>query len=129
MVLGSFQHANRFTPATRRRYEALANRCPLVGGLGLGMPSVPAPGVRGANLHTNDSLVDEWAVVVVGAHYAGALLARDLGDDGPRGDRRFAFVVTHDRKAVVAAARSLMARITPQHPDGAANHGAGIRQA
>ena len=119
VVLGSFQHADRFTPATRRRYEALANRCPLVGALGVGMPSVPAPGVRGANLHTNDSLVDEWAVVVVGAHYAGALLARDLGDDGPRGSRRFAFVVTHDRGTVVAAARSLMARITSQQPDGA----------
>jgi hypothetical protein len=45
-------------------------------------------------------------------HYSGALIARDLGDDGPDADRRYEFVVTHDRDLVLDASRSLMARIT-----------------
>jgi hypothetical protein len=48
----------------------------------------------------------------IGSHYSGALIARDLGDSGPDVDRRYEFVVTHDRDLVLGAARSLMSRIT-----------------
>jgi hypothetical protein len=48
---------------------------------------------------------------VIGPHFAGAFVARDLGDDGPDRDRRFDFFVTYERELVVAAARTLMARI------------------
>jgi hypothetical protein len=40
------------------------------------------------------------------------LIARDLGDSGPDDDRRYEFVVSHDRELVLSAARSLMSRIT-----------------
>jgi hypothetical protein len=50
-------------------------------------------------------------VTVLGPHYAAALIARDLGDTGPDHERRFEFVVTHDRDLVVAASRSLMSRV------------------
>lgn len=54
---------------------------------------------------------------MVGTHYFAALIARDLGDTGADDDRRFEFVLTHDRRVVVAAARSLMNRVLPQpHP-------------
>jgi EAL domain-containing protein (putative c-di-GMP-specific phosphodiesterase class I) len=113
VVLAAFQTADRFTPATRRRYERLGRHCPLVGALGVGMPSAPAHGVRGADLAPDDDLAGEWTVVVVGPHYAGALIAKDCGDSGPEGDRRFEFVVTHERAVVLDAARSLMARLVP----------------
>ncbi len=113
VLLASFQSADRFTPSTRRRYAELARHCALVGALGIGMAPVPARGVRGASLEHDDELVGEWTVVVVGPHYAGALIARDLGDDGPDRDRQFEFVVTHDRALVVAAARSLIDRLLP----------------
>ncbi len=58
----------------------------------------------------------EWAVAVLAPHFAAALLARDLGDDGPDADRRFEFALTYDRERVAAAARSLMSHITPQAP-------------
>lgn len=112
VILSSFQSAERFTAATARRYEAMVATAPLVGALGAGMGTEPAPGVRGASLAPGDPLAEEWTVVVVGPHYAGALIARDLGDRGPEGDRRFAFLVTHDIDLVAAAARSLMVRIT-----------------
>jgi DICT domain-containing protein len=67
--------------------------------------------VRGGHLWPDDPLVDEWAVVVVGPHFAAALAAADLHDRGPDADRRFAYVLTYDRDRVIAAASSLMARI------------------
>jgi len=114
VVLTAFQTAARFTPGTRRRYQQIAARCPFVGVLGADLPATPLPGVRGADLAAHDPLVGEWTVVVVGDHYAGALIARDLGDDGPDHDRRFEFVVTHDRRVVLAAGRSLMSRLLPR---------------
>ncbi|GAC1529724.1 MAG: hypothetical protein NVS3B12_03380 [Acidimicrobiales bacterium] len=113
VVLSTFQTADRFTPGTHRRYERLGHRCGLVGAIGADMPPEPATGVRGAALSVNDPLRDEWTVISVGSHYAGALIARDLHDDGPDDDRRFEFVVTHDRDLVLRSARSLMSRIVP----------------
>jgi DICT domain-containing protein len=69
--------------------------------------------VRGASLSGDDPLRGEWNVLVVGPHTAAALVARDLGDDGPEPDRRFAFAVTHDRELVVQAARSLLRCLAP----------------
>lgn len=115
VILSAFQTDERFTPATRRRYTALAADAAFVGALGVGMDEQPAPGVRGGHLWTDDPLVDEWAVAVVGPHFAAALAAVDLHDDGPDADRRFDYVVTYDRDRVLAVATSLMARVT-RHP-------------
>lgn len=111
VVLSAFQTADRFTPNTARRYSALAQTCAFVGAIGEGLTLSPAPGVRGATLEAGDRLLGEWTVVVVSAHYAGAIIARDLGDDGPDLERRFEFVLTHDREVVVQAGRSLMGRM------------------
>ena len=96
-------------------------RCPLVAALGVDLSAESAtraaPGVLGNSLSAADPLAEEWTVTVIGSHYAAALIARDMGDDGPDHDRRFQFVVTHDRDLVVSAARSMMARITtPEGP-------------
>jgi EAL domain-containing protein (putative c-di-GMP-specific phosphodiesterase class I) len=113
VVLASFQHADFFTPRSRQRYETLARSAALVGALGFGLGHEPAPGVRGAGLREDEALVGEWDVAVVGPHFAGAFVARDLGDTGADGDRRFDFFVTYERELVVRAARALMARIVP----------------
>jgi EAL domain-containing protein (putative c-di-GMP-specific phosphodiesterase class I) len=115
VILSTFQTAPRFTPVTRRRYEALARRASLVAAFGIGLPAEPVHGVRGAELSSDDALAAEWSVVVLGPHFAGALVARDLGDDDrPDGDRRFTFLTVYDRALVIAAARTLIARIAPQ---------------
>ena len=113
VVLAAFQTVARFTDATKRRYARLGRNCALVGALGIEMPASPAAGVRGASLASDDALAGEWTVVVVGSHYAGALIAKDLGDTGPERDRRFEFLVTHDRAIVLDAARSLLSRLVP----------------
>jgi DICT domain-containing protein len=113
VLLAAFEHVRHFTPATARRYERLATHCSFVAALGAGLPERPADGVRGADLPPGDPLTGEWVVTTVGPHFAGALVARDLGDSGEDADRRFAFVVTHDHDVVLRAGRALLGRIAP----------------
>jgi EAL domain-containing protein (putative c-di-GMP-specific phosphodiesterase class I) len=113
VLLACFQEAGHFTPATRVRFGRLSARVALTGALGVGMPPTPAPGVRGAALHPGDPLRGEWDVIMVGPHFAAALVARDCGDDGPDADRRFDFVITHDRDLVVRAAQPLLDKLAP----------------
>lgn len=113
VVLAAFQDAAHFSDQTARRYEVLAARCPLVVALAAGLSAAPVGGVRGADVAADDPLLGEWVVVVVGAHYAGALIAADLGDGGPEADRRFRFALTHDRDTVIRAAWTLLGRVDP----------------
>jgi EAL domain-containing protein (putative c-di-GMP-specific phosphodiesterase class I) len=111
VVLTTFQDDRFFTDAMRRRYERLAEDGALVGALGVGVPDEPGRGVRGASLSPEDPLRGEWDVVVVGPHFAGAFVARDLGDDGPDFDRRFEYFLTYDRGRVTTAAGALLQRL------------------
>jgi DICT domain-containing protein len=113
VVLATFQHARFFTDSTRQRYERLAESAALVGALGFGMPPRPGVGVRGAGLAADDRLQGEWDVVVVGPHFAGAFVARDLGDDVTDSDRRFEYFMTYDRERVTAAAAALLRHLVP----------------
>lgn len=116
VVLSCFQHARHFTPATRARYIRLADAAVLVGAVGQDLVAEPAPGIRGADLRSDDPLADEWTVVVIGPHYSAALIARDCGDSGPDRSRRFDYFITHDRPLVLAAATALMSRLLPARP-------------
>ena len=111
VVLSTFQNADYFTDASAARYDRLTHRSALVAAIGVGIPPFPFGEVRGAELRPDDPLRHEWDVVTVGPHHAAALIARDLGDSGPEGDRRFSYVLTHDREVVVQAARSLLRRV------------------
>ncbi|MET0491629.1 MAG: EAL domain-containing protein [Actinoplanes sp.] len=113
VLLACFQDSQHFTKGTAKRFTLIAAHSPLVAAFGAGLDEEPVPGVRGAHLEAGDPLAGEWNVIVVGPHYAAALVARDLGDTGPDADRRFDYVVTHDRQLVVAAARSLLQWLTP----------------
>jgi EAL domain-containing protein (putative c-di-GMP-specific phosphodiesterase class I)/DICT domain-containing protein len=112
VVLATFQDATFFTPATRRRYAKLARSAAFVGALGKDMPPEPIPGVRGGLITDFDPVVGEWDIAVVGPHFAATLVARDLGDDGTDRERRFEFILSHDRELTIAVASSLMTRIS-----------------
>ena len=112
VVAAAFQDVRHFTPATRVRYERLADRAAFVAALGVGMGAAPVPGVRGAELAPDDILRHEWNLAVLGPHYAGAVVARDLGDTGSDRGRRFEFVLTFDRDLVVDVAAAPMARVS-----------------
>ncbi len=110
-VLAAFQEASFFTPGTRRRYRQLAQRAAFVGAIGREMPLTPMPGVRGGHLSPADSLLSEWDIVVIGPHFACCLTARDLGDGGPDVQRRFEFVLSHNRELAIKVATALFSRI------------------
>lgn len=111
VVVAAFQDAAHFTPATYERYRRLATKVAFIAALGVGMGTEPAPSVRGASLARDDVLYGEWDIAVLGPHYAGALVARDLGDTGPDRDRRFEFVLTFDRDLVIDVAAALIGRL------------------
>jgi EAL domain-containing protein (putative c-di-GMP-specific phosphodiesterase class I) len=113
MVLAAFQHADHFGELTRARYDALAEARPLVAVFGRGIATRrPAP-LRGVTLDPSDPLCQEWAVVTLGPHTAAALIARESPGAAAESeeDRRFDFVVTHDRAVVTAAASTLLHRM------------------
>jgi DICT domain-containing protein len=109
--VSTFQHARHFTPATRRRYARLAESAAFVAAIGEGLTPEPAPGVRGTCLAGDDALLGEWDIAVLGPHFAAALVAADLGDDGPDAERRFRFVLTFDRDLVSDVVAALMSRV------------------
>jgi DICT domain-containing protein len=113
VVLATFEEVAFFTQATRRRYRQLAQKAAFVGVLAQGMPPSPVPGVRGGLLTPQDPLISEWTITVTGPHFASCLTARDLGDSGPDMQRRFEFVLTHNRELVIKAATALFSRIVP----------------
>jgi diguanylate cyclase (GGDEF)-like protein/PAS domain S-box-containing protein len=114
VVAATFQEARHLTPATALRYRDLVERTGFVCALGEDLPVEPLPGLRGAALDPADPVRGEWDVAVLGPHFAAALLARDLGDDGPDEQRRFAYALTYDRDTVVRAAAALLARVAPR---------------
>ena len=124
VVLATFQEAKHFTPATSRRYRRLVEQVGFVAAIGEGLVDEPVPGVRGADLAAADPVRGEWDLVVLAPHFAGALLARDLGDMGPDDERRFEFALTYDREIVTAAAQTLMSRVLPQDAGRAHVHAA-----
>ena len=106
MVAATFQEARHFTAATAQRYRDLVERTGFVCALGEDLAVEPVPGVRGATLSPDDPVRGEWDLVVVGPHFAAALLARDLGDVGPDLERSFEYALTYDRDTVVQAANA-----------------------
>lgn len=111
VVLTAYHPGGPDAAAAAVPYARMARRCPLVAVFGDDLDARAWSGVRRTQLDADDPLRREWTMVVVGAHYAGALIARDLGDRGPELERRFSFTVTHRRELVVEAARSMLDRV------------------
>lgn len=111
VILTGIQHREHLAAEVKTQYGRLAERLAFVALLGAGLPDEPAPGVTGADLADGDPLRREWDMAVVAPHFAVALCALDLGDDGPENDRRFEYVLTHDRQLATEVAGDLMSRI------------------
>ncbi|HEY4625891.1 MAG TPA: EAL domain-containing protein [Blastococcus sp.] len=114
VVAAAFQEARHFTPSTIQRYRDLVERTGFVCALGEGLSVEPLPGLRGATLSAGDRVRGEWDVVVLSPHFSAALLARDLGDDGPDLQRTFEYALTYDRDTVIRAAHALLSRVAPR---------------
>jgi len=114
LLVTAFQAARHVTPSTRLRYRDIVERVGFVAALAEELTGEPIPGLRNADLVPDDPVRSEWDIVVLSPHYSAALLARDLGDGGPEGERRFDFALTYERDTVVRAARALLSRVAPR---------------
>ncbi|MGY1733443.1 diguanylate cyclase domain-containing protein [Geodermatophilus sp. SYSU D01045] len=117
VVAATFQEARHFTVSTTQRYRDLVERTGFVCALGEDLPVEPLPGLRGAHLADDDPVRGEWDVAVLSPHFSAALLARDLGDDGPDLERTFEYALTYERTTVSRAASSLLSRVAPRAGD------------
>jgi EAL domain-containing protein (putative c-di-GMP-specific phosphodiesterase class I) len=91
----------------------LARRTVVTGVIGPGVPSEPAPAVRGSWVH-DPELVGEYAVIALSPSTAVAVLARQTA--GANSELEFA--VIHDRQRIVCAARCLLRKLGPQPATG-----------
>ena len=107
VVLSTFQDGEALEQSTSERYTRLAGQGSFVAALGCGQGLTVGNGVRTALLPDGHRLGEEWSVVVVGPHYAGALVARQVGEDD------YDYVVTHSRDLVVEAGRALLRHVAP----------------
>jgi hypothetical protein len=110
VVLSTFQDGESLDETTTARYLRLADQGSFVAALRTGGGLAVGAGVRSCSLPMGHRLGDEWSVVVVGPHYAGALVARQIGADPDAG---YDYVVTHQRSLVVEAGRSLLRHVEP----------------
>ena len=87
----------------------------MVAVLGREMPPEPAAGVRGTPLNQADPLVHEWIVIVIGTHFAAALVARPSATRSMPSlvveDEGYEYAITYDRALVISAAQSVVERI------------------
>lgn len=110
LTLGTFQHARQFGPTTRRRWRAMAARIAYTGVYGVDMRGMTDPGITHSDLDPTDPLIEEWNIVVLGQFYCCVLSARDLRIGRCESDRRFDYVVSHDRGTVIRCARAILSR-------------------
>lgn len=121
LLLVSFQSRARSSPASRERLQRLTERAAFTVVLGMTLDDVAHLGNRArmSEIAPGDPIGDEWTVAVLGPHYAGALVARDLGDSTADRNRRFDYVITHDRDLVLSVARVLLRRASKPAASGA----------
>ena len=112
VILGTFQHNRYVTPGTRLRYGRLGQASAFAAVFGVDVSTDPIPLVRHVDLAPACPLTLEWDVVVVGPHFAAALIALDRGTDAAEDEREFDYAITYDRCLVLAAARALMGAVT-----------------
>ena len=118
VVAATFQHARHFTPSTQQRYRELVDRAGFVvrAGRRAAGPS-RWPGSAAPPWPPTDQVRGEWDIAVLSPHFSAALLARDLGDDGPELERMFEFALTYDRVTVGRAAHALVSRVAARVAD------------
>jgi EAL domain-containing protein (putative c-di-GMP-specific phosphodiesterase class I) len=115
VVLSTFEAGEDLSEDTLERYAALSARGSFVAALRTGDAPYVRDGTRGARLPDDHRLADEWSVVVVGPHYAGALVARRV--EAAQSDADYDFAVTHDRALVIEAGRALLRHVAElEHP-------------
>lgn len=111
LLLVSAQNADSFSQRFGERYAEFARKHTLVGVIGAGAFSVP--GVRGP-ADADDDFPGEFSMVILTDGYTATVVAKDLGDDGPLENRRYAWCFSHDRAVVREVAECIIRKLAPR---------------
>lgn len=111
LLISTFPEGNGALTRIETLYDELAETLAFVGALAVGLVPKPGPGVRGVSIGDDDPLRGTWNVVVIGAHFASMLAAREKGPAAAGEVQPFDFVVTYDRDLIIECAQALMLRI------------------
>jgi EAL domain-containing protein (putative c-di-GMP-specific phosphodiesterase class I) len=111
LLISSFPETDGSTARIDAAYEELAADLAFVAAFTVGPTPTPGPGLRGVSIREDDPLAGTWNVVVIGAHFASMLAAREHGHPGPGEDQAYDFVFTYDRDIIVECAQGLMLRV------------------
>ncbi|KJC64856.1 hypothetical protein TZ00_04115 [Agreia bicolorata] len=110
-MFATFQHRDNFDDWAVERYYPLGRTAAFVGAFGHGFDELTlSDSVCAVELDETDPLVAEWNVVVISPNFAATLAARQLGEPSPTNDT-YEFILTHDRRLTIEAARTLVARL------------------
>lgn len=111
LLISSFPETHEATTVIDTVNAELAADLAFVAAIGDDQPARLGPGLRGVSIRDDDPLHGTWNVLVIGAHFASMLAAREVsGPDSP-GDQLFDFVFTYNRDTIVECAQALMLRI------------------
>lgn len=111
VLLACFDRRSGFSADRQHGYRALAGQNALTVVIADAVQQAHSGRFQAVTPAEDDPLRREWHLIVLGADYAAALVARDAGDDGPEGERRYEYVYTHDRDVVVSAAKAFLATV------------------
>ena len=124
LLISSFPAAHESSAVIDTVYEELAPDLAFVAALAVGLTPKLGPGLRGVSIRDDDPLRGTWNVVVIGAHFASMLAARERGATPAGEEQVFDFVFTYDRDLIVECAQALMLRIAnSEGTDGSTNGG------
>jgi EAL domain-containing protein (putative c-di-GMP-specific phosphodiesterase class I) len=111
LVFATFQHSDNFDERAVERYYPLAEASAFVAVFGQDFGALTLSGtVCAVDLHEADPLVAEWNVLVISPNFAATLTARQVGEPS-RSNDTYEFILTHDRRLTIEAARTLVARL------------------
>jgi EAL domain-containing protein (putative c-di-GMP-specific phosphodiesterase class I) len=110
LLISSFPGAGEWMKHVNEIYEEIAPELAFAAVLAIGMPPEPLPGLKGVNVHEDDPVGGTWNVIVISAHFASMVAAKERPRE-PGADQEFDFICTYDRELIVECAQALMLRI------------------
>jgi hypothetical protein len=114
LLISSFPGVDRWMSQMNEVYEELAARLAFAAVFAVGMPPEPSPGLRDINIHEDDPVSGTWNVIVISAHFASMLAAKERPREDAADEQEFDFIATYDRALIVECAQALMLRIARQ---------------
>jgi EAL domain-containing protein (putative c-di-GMP-specific phosphodiesterase class I) len=117
LLISSFPDAHRWMSHMNEVYEELASELAFAAVLAVGMSREPVPGLKGINIYEDDPVSGTWNVIVISAHFASMVAAKEREASGSA-EQEFDFIFTYDRELIVQCAQALMLRIARLETEG-----------